>query len=371
MDVPCLKQSSSLYWLLGVLACIGACDNDAKTMQASTATTALKVMSRNLYLGANFEDILNATSLAEIPARVDAFWQTVQQSDLPGRIHLVVEEIAAEQPDILALQELELFRVQIPSNFNAASPVVDAETTAPMGDLLPLLQAEMEARGLDYGPPIALNTLTDTELPAENSQGQRYDFRLTDRDAIFVRPGILPSNVQTKPFSKDVTVPIGGFTSGVVARLVRGYTMVSLLVQGIPFTFVNSHLEVGGLVAAFQEAQAEELAATLATIKGTVILAGDFNSPADGSGTKSYATLTRTFTDAWTQQNPSDPGPTCCTQLSDPAPSHTERIDLILFRGNVRADRILRIGMDPAQRTQGSLWPSDHLGLVASLTVGS
>jgi endonuclease/exonuclease/phosphatase family metal-dependent hydrolase len=370
MNVPSLHRFPKLRCLVALVVFLAACSDDETSTQNSTATASLKVMTRNLYLGADFADIINATSLTEIPARVDAFWQAVQQSNLQGRIQLFADEIAQQQPDILALQEVELFRIQVPSNFDAASPLVDAETPAPSGDLLLLLQAEMEARGLDYGQPIAINTLTDTELPAQNSAGDRYDFRLTDRDVIFVRPGIVANNVQAKPFTTFVAVPIGGFSSGVFARLMRGYTTVSLSANGIPFTFVNSHLEVGGQIAAYQEAQAQELATALANVKGTIIAAGDFNSSADGSTTKSYATLTRTFTDAWNKLDPSDPGPTCCTQLSDPAPTHNQRIDLVLYRGNVRIDGIARIGMDPGQRTSDSLWPSDHLGVVASLTIG-
>lgn len=365
MNVPPLLFK--LGHLCTLLVLLAACGDDTPTQPL---TASLKVMTRNLYLGADFNDIIAAQTLEDIPARVDAFWQEVQHSQIPERIRLFADEIAEHQPDIIALQEVVRFRLQNPSNFASSALVVDAETVAPSGDLLLLLQTEMEARGLDYGSPIAINTLTDTELPAENQAGERYDFRLTDRDVIFVRPSLTVNQVQTKAFSKLVPVPIGGFSSGIFARLLRGYTMVTLSANGIPLTFVNSHLEVGGLLASYQEAQAGELAATLATVKGTIILAGDFNSPADGSATKSYATLTHTFTDAWNQLYPADPGPTCCTQLLDPSPSHNQRIDLFLYRGNVRANEMARIGMDPEKRTSESLWPSDHLGVVASLTIG-
>ena len=46
-----------------------------------------------------------------------------------------------------------------------------------------------------------------------------------------------------------------------------------------------------------------------------MILAGDFNSAADGTGTTSYAQLVRELTDAWPKVHPNDPGFTCCTDL--------------------------------------------------------
>jgi len=90
---------------------------------------------------------------------------------------------------------------------------------------------------------------------------------------------------------------------------------------------VNTHLEIGGLLASDQEGQAKNLVDALAPLAGQVILAGDFNSPADGSGTTSYQTVTQAFTDAWPVVNATDPGLTCCTDITAAALSPNERID--------------------------------------------
>ncbi len=57
---------------------------------------------------------------------------------------------------------------------------------------------------------------------------------------------------------------------------VRGYQTVEATVDGLAFTFVNTHLEVaGGQAGIAQEAQAAELQAAIDAIGGPVVLVGD------------------------------------------------------------------------------------------------
>jgi endonuclease/exonuclease/phosphatase family metal-dependent hydrolase len=330
------------------------------------AGTRVTVMTRNVFLGAEFDEIIVAPSVADIPARVGAFWRAVQAADYPSRAKLVADEVAAVQPDILAAQELELFRMQTPSNFDVSAPVIDAETVAPAGDLLAILQAELMARGLDYGDPVVVVAHTDAEMPGIDEAGTTFDLRLTDRDAIFVRQGLTVTNPRGADFSTFIAVSLGGSTGGIPVKLKRGYAIVDVNAGGTPFTFVSTHLEVGGRAALFQEAQARELITALAGITGSVILAGDFNSAAAGTTSRSYATLTTVFTDAWAKVNANDPGFTCCSAIAaDPAP--TERIDLVLFRGSVSALSAARVGL--TARTPGGLSASDHQGVWATLSL--
>ena len=335
------------------------------TSPGDGAGTPVKVMTRNVFLGAEFDDLLAAASVAEIPARVGALWQAVQAADFAGRAKLIADEVAAELPDVLAVQELELLRMQVPSNFAASGSAVDADTVAPAGDMLAILQAELTARGLDYGEPAVVVTHTDTEMPGEDALGGTFDLRLTDRDAIFVRPGLTVSNPRAADFPTLIALPVGGL-GGIPVKLKRGYAAIDVNAAGTPFTFVNTHLEVGGLATVFQEAQAGDLLQALADISGPVVAAGDFNSDAAGTTTKSYARLTKVFTDAWSKTNPTDAGPTCCSDLST-APAPSERIDLVLYRGHVTALSATRVGL--TARTPGGLSASDHQGVVATLSV--
>ena len=329
----------------------------------------VKVMTRNLYLGAEIDTAMNVSTRDEIPAAVAALWAQVQQNDFPGRARLIAHEIAAESPDIVALQEVELFRMQSPSDFQpGAAP--NAEATAPNGDMLAILQAELVAAGLDYGDPVVTASHSDTELPAVDASGASFDLRMTDRDVVFVRSTLTASNPRAENFASMFSAPLGGLSSGIFVKLSRGYASVDLLAQGVPFTFVNTHLEVGGILSTIQESQAKELLDGLAPLAGQVILAGDFNSAADGSTTKSYQTVTGVFADAWPEVNDKDPGPTCCTDLQATAPAPTDRIDLVLYRGKLRPEAAGRVGLDPSERTPGGLLASDHVGVVTTLTVG-
>ena len=331
--------------------------------------TTLKVMTRNVYFGAEIDASMAVATPAEIPPAVAGLWATVQQSDFPGRAKLIVDEIVAEQPDIIALQEMELFRMQSPSDFVPGAPP-NAEIVAPNGDLLVIMQDELAARGLDYGTPVLMDPHTDLELPSVDASGASYDLRMTDRNVVFVRPSISASNPRGQDFADSFSIPLGGPSSGISINLTRGFGAVDLLADGVPFTLVNTHLEVGGFLATDQQGQAKDLVDALAPLAGPVILAGDFNSPADGSGSNSYHTVTQAFTDAWSVVNATDPGFTCCTDITAAALSPDQRIDLILYRGKVRPEAANLVGLDASARTAGGLLPSDHLGLVTALVVG-
>jgi endonuclease/exonuclease/phosphatase family metal-dependent hydrolase len=325
-------------------------------------------MTRNVYLGADFDTALNVAKPDLIPAAVASIWDQVQKSDFPGRARLIAQEVAAAMPDIVAFQELEWFRVQSPSDF-VAGATPNAETSAPNGDFLAIMRDALAAAGLDYGDPVVVATHMDTELPAIDAQGNAFDLRMTDRDAVFVRPGVLASNPRSEDFPHLFTVPVGGLDSKIFIKLTRGFAAVDLTIQGVPFTFVNTHLEIGGLLSGTQQEQAKDLVGRLASFAGQVVLAGDFNSAADGSTTESYKTVTAEFADAWSEVNAADPGLTCCTDIQAPALAPHERIDLILAKGKVRAEAATRTGIE-GQRTSAGLLPSDHLGVVATLTVG-
>jgi len=330
---------------------------------------SVTVMTRNVFFGAEIDVSLASAPVAEIPAHVAALWAAVQQSDFPGRAKLIADEVAAELPDIIAFQELGLFRIQSPSDFvPGASP--NAETVAPNGDLLAIIEDELTARGLDYGAPVVVDPHCDLELPAVDSNGATYDLRMTDRDVVFVRAAISASNPSAQDFASSFTVPVGGLASGISIKLTRGFGTVDLLADGVPFTMVNTHLEVGGFLGSIQEGQAKDLVDALAPLPGQVVLAGDFNSPADGSGSKSYQTVTQAFTDAWPVVNAGDPGFTCCTDITAGAVAPDQRIDLVLYRGKVRPEAAHVVGLDDAQRTAGGLLPSDHVGLVTTLAIG-
>jgi endonuclease/exonuclease/phosphatase family metal-dependent hydrolase len=369
MRLPCSRRLLGCLLLLVVTAsaaCSGGDDED----DGNGPRVSVKVMTRNLYLGSElFKIILTATPDA-VPARAAEFYDTVKASDIPARARLIADEIAAATPDLVGLQEVEMFRTQAPSNFSFAAQGAPDAPDLDMGrgfDFLGSLQAALAEKGLAYDATV--NELTDAEMPAGTDPAMLFDVRMTDRDVILVRRGLQVASPVTKRFDTFLPLRIGG-ENGVKVNLVRGYSAIEATVEGAKFTFVDSHLEVGGPATIVQQAQAAELVRALAALPGNLIVAGDFNSNADNTGTTSYKQLTGTLKDAWSALHPTEPGFTCCTpDLKADLATRNSRIDLVLSRGHVRAESATVIGVSPELKTPSGLWPSDHAGLVVTLSL--
>lgn len=359
--------------LLSVLAVCGCGGSDGGTPAGPGVT--VKVMSRNLYLGADLLPVVTAKTVDELPGKVFQLWQSKEASDLPGRAKLLADEIAAAKPDLVGLQEAIVFYKQMPSDFKA-SPGVNATTVD--FDYVQTLLTELSARGVDYVAAVVAPH-TDVELEATDPMDAKNDFdvRMTDRDAILARKDLVTSNPQLPiyPTHLQFNIPFG--TMGPLVNLVRGLSRVDVVVDGAPFTFANTHLEVGGgtndqakvVLDPVQEGEAADLVKMLSTVTGPLVLVGDFNSAANGSTTMSYATVAKSFSDAWAKLYPMMPGFTCCTDITSPTSMSGERIDIVFLRGGVTAQSVEIVGVDPAKRTAAGLWPSDHAGVVATLQV--
>lgn len=328
----------------------------------------LTVMTRNLYLGASLSRPLAATTPGELVTAVTTTFAIVQATNFPERAGALADEIAAAGPDLVGLQEVALWRSQFPSDL---SPIPNATTVE--YDFLQLLLDALDARGVHYAPVVILTTV-DQEGPRLTPAGLQ-DIRFTDRDVILVRvdhkgPNLKLSNIDGQSFTTNVVVPgIPGLTGPVVIR--RGWVSVDVKARGRTVRFISTHL-ITPDAPAVQVAQAEELLAGPAATDLPVIMVGDFNSAADGSGTATYGKLIAGgFVDAWNVARPGDPGLTCCQTetLRNPASTLSARIDLILFRGDFDVEAIDVVGDNPADRTPSGLWPSDHAGVTATLEV--
>ena len=100
------------------------------------------------------------------------------------------------------------------------------------------------------------------------------------------------------------------------------------------------------------------------------VVAGDFNARDDSPQIR--ALLAEGWIDTYRAAHPGDPGATCCIDdLTDPDQALDRRIDYIFL---VPGDDALdvagsRVIFDqPAQTDEGWLWPSDHAGLLTTLS---
>jgi endonuclease/exonuclease/phosphatase family metal-dependent hydrolase len=351
-----------LFFMAAIATITTACGSDGY----DGPRAPVKVMTRNLYLGADLLPVISAPTLESLPDAVARFWAEVNASDFPNRAKLLAEEIRATAPDLVSLQEVELYLTQAPSDFNLGAPAAPNAALVAI-DFLELLQNELAARGARY-IVVQENSLSDTELPGRAADGGLFDVRMIDRDVILAREGVITSDPQGFTFTNFLPLILAG-GKGPRVELKRGWSTVTASLGATTLTFANAHLELGGL-GTYQQAQANELARALTEVVGPVVLAGDLNSPPAGGDTRSYDLLTRDLDDAYAQLNPNAPGYTCCLDLDAPGPlAMGSRIDLVLTRGNVAAIDALVTGTDPAARTASGLAASDHAGLVVTVGV--
>ena len=331
----------------------------------------LTVMTRNLYLGADIFAVVEGDPRG-IPLRVTQAWQHIQMMNFPERAGRIAEEIAASSPALVGLQEVPLYRID-PTGDAAFGGTHPATIVAL--DYLATLQGALAARGQCYNVA-ASNLLTDVELPAVTSPAPTFiDIRYTDRDVILARCDVPTNDARSGVYTDRLVFNAGGAT----IPALRGWASTLATVGGVTFRFADTHLETDGSPA-IQVAQASELLRTLASETHPIVLVCDCNSAADGSQTATYGMLTGRggFDDAWSEAHPRDPGYT--SSLPDgyfTDPQLRTRIDLVLARygfgaspdagivGGVHADIV---GETPAERTASGLWPSDHAGVVATLT---
>ena len=65
-----------------------------ESMRNNEEAGVLKVMSRNIYIGADVDVVLEAEDFTDIPILVAAAYATVQKTDFNKRAELLAEEIA-------------------------------------------------------------------------------------------------------------------------------------------------------------------------------------------------------------------------------------------------------------------------------------
>ena len=160
--------------------------------------------------------------------------------------------------------------------------------------------------------------------------------------------------------------------------LVRGWVTARVTVSGTEITLASTHLESGSFegLSELRASQARELLESLDHDVPAVLM-GDLN---DIPGSPMYqAVVADGFRDVWESLQPAVAGNTCChlDDLSNEAPTLVSRIDYIFARGLEQLDAdvagtVELLGESSADRiagTMGSIWPSDHAGLAAELSL--
>jgi Endonuclease/Exonuclease/phosphatase family len=345
----------------------------------------VRTMTRNLYLGANLLPAIEAPTLEAFVAANGQILREVTENNFPVRAEGLAGEILEQEPDLVGLQEVALWRTASPD----LTPVVTGEPTATTVryDFLKELLAELNGgkgkggKGKPRYEVVVVQNEFDLEAPADENNvagdgpnpaiaNAEINGRLTMRDVILSRrgAGVQTWNEQGANFKVLLPAPILGKT----VPIKRGWTATDAKVRGShAFRFVNTHLEA--FEPNVRAAQAGELVAPggPATSNLPVVLVGDLNSDDDtvsGADRLAYEVL---LASGMVERSTNDPL-SCCLDSSLLAvgkggseADFDHQVDHIMTRDPevVTLQSSAVTGIQPVN----GFWDSDHAGITSAL----
>ncbi len=376
------------------------------------------VMTQNQYLGADLTAIISAQTPEAYNAAVVGALLSVAGNNLSERAVALAASIADHQPHLVGLQEVFEFGCIETGTLPGACGLF----AGAFNDHLAQTMSALDSLGAGYTVAAVVKNLDispgEFPLPGlplflDPDDIPELFITVRDRDVILARDDVVAEPV---PFPLACDNPsLDGCNFQTVAstflfgetliEFKRGFVGVDAVVDGQPYRFVNTHLEVQfpspDPVSQFiQAAQASEmlgLMSALAPPDGTrQIILGDINSsPDDGpfllpsppspfpvdqaltpylqlqAGRNLFGQpISVPFTDSWNLRPGKPRGYTCCQlpDLSNAESMHDERIDVIFaWPAPVRVKANV-LDNDSDDKTLGGLWPSDHSSVVARLS---
>lgn len=340
------------------------------------------VMTRNLYLGADLGPAIVAPNLTAFVAATGGVLRQVTATNFPIRAKGLAAEILAVQPDLVGLQEVALWRTGPPS----IAPLLGSPNTAGTVryDYLQLLLDELNA-GEERYRPVVVQEEFDLEVPADENGGSgdgpapifnaELNARLTMRDVILERvdAGVHTSRAQSGHFRHLLSLPV----LGAPVPVTRGWTAVDARVRGgLPFRFVNTHLESfdpRSLHPSIRAVQAGELAASGGPATGAlpVILVGDLNSDDDTVVPDDQQAYRALLGAGFVERSTADPL-SCCIESSydlttGTAAEFDHQVDHIMTNA---PELVQLVGSSVTGRAMlNGWWDSDHAGIFSALRI--
>ena len=316
----------------------------------------LRVMTQNLYVGSFFQE-LNAAVATGNPAAISSAatltYQRILDTKPAERAVVLADKIAELRPDFVGLEQAAILRT------GTAPPATEVKF-----DLLQSLLQRLAAKGVRY-EAVAMKPGVDAEVPTTLG----FNARITLRDALIVRADLLEQG-QVKLSNLQIRQYIAASTD------TEGYSSIDVTWRGRQFRFVTTHFALLSLAVP----QALELVQTAANTTLPVVLVCDCNANPDNptdpifQNYPAYLLLKNAgFVDAFRTARPNDPGFTFGQDenLLNVTSTMSHRIDLVQFRGPFTIEDVQVVGASPGDRARLGLWPSDHAGVVATLTLRS
>ena len=328
------------------------------------------VMTANLYVGGDISRVMgvNPTDtnyLTELVGAVTGVYYEILASEPPVRMQTVARQIALRMPDLVAVEEASLIRVQSPGDLLSGG----GPATNVVYDYLQLLLQDLKRCGAHYQVVATANEI-DVELPMLNLvTGNLDDVRLTDREAILARTDLPRGQLQvSNPQSGNFVNVLPIAALGIDVK--RGWCSVDVNFGGHSFRCVCTHLEEE-IWPDLQAAQVQELLNGPVKTTQPVILLGDFNTdPLGRDGSYAYSMIPAAgFGDAWATLNPrrSAGGLTWGHDefLADLRTRFDRRIDLVFYRGKGVVPVESQVVDMLTWQWQAPFWASDHAAVTA------
>lgn len=322
----------------------------------------VKVMTRNVYLGADLTGATQAPDLPTLFAEAGEILRDVDATNFPARSRPLAREILDAKPDLVGLQEVALWRVDTTPDFDGEFNANEVRY-----DFLDLL---MDRLGDEYR--IAkIQKEFDFESPADEDDNGSAEIegRLTMRDVILARRGhgVEFTRARGAHFENLLELDISGFP----VTVQRGWTSVNANVRGERFRFVNTHLEA--FTTRHRRKQARELVAPggPAQAENPVVLVGDLNSDDDtvfGRDRLAYELLLD-----FGFEERSDASASCCASnelLDDPSAvgDFDHQVDHVMTdTPGIELVDSFDTGTTPFRDAPPPIWASDHGGVFSKL----
>ncbi|MFT3866586.1 MAG: endonuclease/exonuclease/phosphatase family protein [Solirubrobacterales bacterium] len=373
--------------LLGSTLLIAPFGAAAKPQASKSKPTEVKVMTRNIYLGADLTPAIEAKGVSAFTEATGEILRQVTANDFPVRAKGLAKEIRSKEPDLVGLQEVAEWRTGPPS-LEALLGGTKPHAETVRYDYLKELLAQLNKGKKRYRAAV-VEPEFDFEAPADENgvagdgpnaliANAEINGRLTMRDVILAKVG---SDVKvTKTMKGHYKSLYSEEISGATVTVTRGWAAIDVSVDGsTPFRFVDTHLESFDpqtVVPSIRAQQAAELVAANgpATSKLPVILVGDLNSdtktavqPGDG---QAYETLVKA---GMRERSTYEPLGCCLNTALLPvgdggsASQFDHKVDHIMTRDpkQVKLVNSSVTGRSP----QNGFWDSDHAGLFSTLKI--
>ena len=374
---------AGLAALVALTALVAAPGAHAKPKKAKTVP--VKVMTRNIFLGADLSPALNANSFPAFTAANGAILREVEATDFPRRAIGLAQEIQQKKPDLIGIQEGAWWRTGPPPTLQAPyaqGPNGNFTATTDKYNFLQILLGALEDRGLNY--QIAVEKVEfDFEAPTDYDSnpntglfGGEVMGRLTMRDAILVnedsRVKAKLKNPQSGTYSSLYTPNI----AGIDVPVTRGWTAGDITVQKgkgrskvkRKFRFVNTHFEAFDDETqrpSIRALQATEVVNGPASKKRTIML-GDFNSNVPGVQPGDEQAFQVVLDAGFERRATSNPLSCCVNNLFTAPPSQFDhQVDHVVTNMGNKA-KLVNSSVTGLEQVNG-IYNSDHAGVYSKL----